>query len=350
MKDKSRIFVFVSFFLLTASLSNAQEKIRTVEKGQQYTNPPIEIVDRELGDKPFIDDTRVLGDKDWLKRLTLVVKNVSSKNIISFDIDLLVKKQGKILMGIPVDFRTYTAPSVDNALTLDGEKKIGVLGPGEIVKVKVTDRAMSVFGNELSKREIEDLDRVTIDFRFVYFDDNTRWVMGQEGPYDPNKFRRSNKTEPPLRQRFGELMRYLYPSVSGCSPTFSFAFIFPADSRFFLRLSNMASPPPPPACVWLVNSELLQEACAFVTNCEGLDRLCVHDDFDGAVRSEDPGGALKGYMNYEPDLCRRGPSTPDGANCSTCQPFSQNIFRADTQCGSQGRVRSRRHGAAPKGS
>ena len=73
MKYKSRVCVCVaSLFLLTALLSNAQEKIRTVEKGLSYPNQPIEAVGRELGDKAFIDDTRVLGDQDWQKRLTLV--------------------------------------------------------------------------------------------------------------------------------------------------------------------------------------------------------------------------------------------------------------------------------------
>ena len=93
-------------------------------------------------------------------------------------------------MGIPVNFRTRRGPAEANARTSNGEIKIGVIRPGEIVKVKVTNRAMSIFGNELLKRGIEDLEQVTIDFRFVYFDDHTRWVMGQNG-LDPDAGNRS---------------------------------------------------------------------------------------------------------------------------------------------------------------
>jgi len=339
MKHKFRgLFSFVSFILLTALLSNAQERIRTVEKGVQYPNCPIEIVDRALGDKPFIDDTRASGDKDWLKTITFVVKNVSTKNILSFDIDLLVKKKEKILLGIPVNFRTYNESTAHNALTLDGKKKIGVLRPGEVVKVKISERAMSVFGNELEKSGIEDLDRVTIDVRFIYFDDGTRWILGQEGAYDEKTRLRSTKLQVPSRHQFDEFRRTLYPPETGCAPTTLLAFIYPASSRIFLRFSSAStsSPQPPPACVWLVNSELLQEGCSFATTCVDLDRLCVFDDFEGAVRSEDPGGAVKGYLNYEPDLCERGAITPEEANCVTCQPFNQNIFRADPQCGQPG--------------
>ena len=188
MKYKSGVsLLVVSLCLLTASFSLAQEKIRTLDKGRSYQNSPIEVVGRALGDKPFIDDTRVSANKDWLKDLVLAVKNVSDKNILSFDIDLLVKKHGKILMGVPVTFRTYTVPSALNARAANGEIKIGVLRPGEVVKVRVADQAMSAFGNELLKSEIEDLDQVTIDIRFVYFDDNTRWVVGREEPYKGKK-------------------------------------------------------------------------------------------------------------------------------------------------------------------
>ncbi len=127
-----------------------------------------------------------MGDQDWLKQLTLVVKNVSNKNIMSFNIDLLIKKQGKILMGIPIQFRTYTKPNENNALTPEGEVKLGVLQSGEVVKVKVLDHYLSSFGNALKRYDVEDIDRVTIDIRGVFFDDGTRWMFGQESRPDPN--------------------------------------------------------------------------------------------------------------------------------------------------------------------
>jgi hypothetical protein len=89
-------------------------------------------------------------------------------------------------MGIPVQFRTYYDPDrVDNMMTVDGNKKTGFLLPGEVVKIKIGDRMMSAWGKSLVKHGVEDLDKVTIDMRAVYFDDHTDWMYGQESRPDP---------------------------------------------------------------------------------------------------------------------------------------------------------------------
>lgn len=193
MKNTCRVWIPVfTLTVLLTSFSIAQEKMRTVEKGLTFPNQPIEIVGLELGNRPLIDDERhlgdkrILGDQDWLKKLTLSVKNISQKNILSFDIDLMIKKEGKILMGIPIMFRTYTKATTENAATLSGEKKLGVLRPGEVVKVKVSDDTMRSFGNALKKYDVENIDRVTIDIRGVYFDDHSRWMFGRASRPDPN--------------------------------------------------------------------------------------------------------------------------------------------------------------------
>ena len=233
MKSKWQAFLIVaSVFLLAASLSSAQEKSRTVEKGHQYRDPPIEVISKELGNKHFLDDTRVLGTKDWLRDLVLVVKNISDNNIVSFQIDLLVRQNGKIQMGIPVHFRANnTVASEINARTLDGELKTGVIAPGEAVKIKVSDRVMNVFGEELLKRGIEDLEQVTLDFRLVYFDDHTRWVLGKVVPWDDEK--QSVLSARPLVER-----RQPSLAISSCSSPCAFAFAPPASTRFFFHSSR----------------------------------------------------------------------------------------------------------------
>lgn len=223
----------VCIFLLASSVSNAQGKIRVVEGwGTPYPNQPIEIVGKELNGKVFVDQQRVLGDQDWLNHLTLSVKNISTKSILSFDIDLLVKRQGKILMGIPIHFRTYTDPADTNSVTQDGDKKVGVLRPGEIVKVKVRDQAMLAWRETLRRHQVEDLDRVTLDIRAVYFEDQTRWMYGQESrpdPSNPNKRIPINEPEQKVSQQVSDWLEYLYLRDFG----YSFALIFPASSRIF---------------------------------------------------------------------------------------------------------------------
>jgi len=71
-------------------------------------------------------------------------------------------------------------------MTQHGDKKTGVLQPGEVVKVKVRDQAMRAWGETLRRYQVEDLDRVTLDLRAVYFHDQSRWMYGQESRPDPN--------------------------------------------------------------------------------------------------------------------------------------------------------------------
>ena len=342
MKSKPIVqVVVVCLFLLGSSYSSAQGKIRIVEGwGTPYPNQPIEIVGKELNDKAFLDQQRVLGDRDWLKHLTLSVKNISTKNILSFDIDLLVRRDGKILMGIPIHFRTYTSPAGTNSLTQHGDKKIGVLLPGEVVKVKVRDQAMRAWGETLRRYQVEDVDRVTLDLRAVYFDDQSRWMYGQESrpdPGNPHKRIRISAPEQKVNQRISDWIKYFLPPDSN----YSFAFIFPAGSRIFFpsTYSRAASPPPPPTCVWYVDDELNRPTCSTFTTTNGCvddDQSCVYEKFSDAIHTSDPGGAIKGIMQAEPYRCTINPTMPNPPTCSTCQEYTHDVFRPVTNCGSPG--------------
>jgi len=330
--------------LFLTLLGNSQQKIRTVEKGVSFPNQPIEIVGRELAGEPFIDDTRVLGDQDWLKHLTLSVKNVSNKNIMSFDIDILIKKEGKTLMGIPISFRTFFRPDDTSSSTPNGEKKLGFLLPGEVVKVRVLGHVMSLFGKELVKFELENIDRVTLDIRAVYFDDKSRWMFGQESrpdPHNPSKRIRIDKPQPRVSKRVSDWLEYLLPVDMNYS-SFSFLFIIPAGGRNFFTLTSgsIPFPPPPPTCVWLINEELITDTCSgFSTRygCEGDDQSCIFEDFETSVRTSDPGTeASKGYITPEPYACKTNPELTAPPLCSTCDIEPRNVFRVETQCGTPG--------------
>lgn len=330
---RTGFFAMGLLLLISVSFDYSQEKIRIVEKGLSYPNQPIKVVSLELGNKAFINETEVLGDQTWLKQLRLGVKNVSDKNIMSFDIDLLIKKQGKITMGIPINFRTYTKANANNSFTPQGEMKLGVLRPGEVVIVKVVENVMLIFDNELKKHEVEDVERVTLDIRAVYFDNETRWLFGQESKSDPNNPEKRipiDQLKPKLSQHFW--LDYFLP----VEWNYSFALFFPACSRnFFARMSYVVAAPPPPSCGWLVQSQVQASFCGGARGCTGSDQFCGYSNYKNAVHTSDPGGGIKGYMNNENVICQP-PNVPDPPVCNTCQPFSNNVFRADAQCGQPG--------------
>lgn len=327
-----------AILLASTTLISSQQKIRIVEHTKyKYGGEPIAIVARSLGDKPFISDTEVLGEDDWLKHLSLGVENVSNKKIIAFDIDLVIEKQGKPTLSLPIFFRTYNSHSRNNARTPDGDEKLGSLKPGEIVMIKIRDDDVKAFWPELKKRGIFDVERVQIDIRSVYFEDQTRWMFGRQSRPDPNNpLKRIPLDQQNLKQSWisFEWLEIILPEDVSFGGS-GFAFIVPASSRnlFFEPLA------PTTSCVWLVEQQLSTRECFGFVNghdCAGNDTSCFLEDFQGSVYSYDPGGnALKGTLVLQPYRCK-SPFIENAPLCESCSTFDHWKFQVNLQCGLPG--------------
>lgn len=201
MKKISRAFNCVLMLLCIAtSLAIAQEqKIRTITKAFTFENQPIQVIHRPSGDKPISNDTQILADNKWLKNLTLEIKNVSEKNIIGFNLFLVVEITAKMpsRCRVPIYFRGIEQES--------GEPK--ALRPGEVVKVQVSDGDIAYWTKWLKEYDAEDFDRVLLDVRSVNFEDGTRWGMGQYTL--PQKEHRPSTPE--LTNSFFVAAKFLYP-------------------------------------------------------------------------------------------------------------------------------------------
>ncbi|MBA2334067.1 MAG: hypothetical protein H0V90_03925 [Blastocatellia bacterium] len=179
--------MFLKFLLaihvvcFSASIGVAQEKDRGVREDSLHRTSPIVVVSRELGDKTFEKQKHVLGERDWLKHLTLGIKNVSDKNIVHFQIDLVIPKQGQMTgpAGVSIFFGRRSAP----AITYPGDP---TLRPSEAVKVKVTDNDFFRWDKVLKKYGVDDFESVTLDIREVHFEDGTGWKLGIPLQQDPN--------------------------------------------------------------------------------------------------------------------------------------------------------------------
>ena len=192
MKYKPQVYAFcVGILLLTAaSFAPAQEKLRTVEHGKyrkyDIKTEPIAIVGRQLGNKPFINDNEVMGRPDWLRDLTLDVRNISNKTIKDFEINVVIEKQDNMPFAAGMSLRF---PTQEPILSLNG-KPAGeynapkLLKPGEIVKVKVSDNMLRIL-DDLKKDGVVDILRVYLAFTRVRFDDGTGWFQGMEMREDP---------------------------------------------------------------------------------------------------------------------------------------------------------------------
>lgn len=144
---------------------------------------PIAIVSRELGDKPFLNDTQVIAGPDWLRELTLGVKNISNKTIKSFEINLGIEKSGYVLL--------LRFPLPPNEILNPDGKSTGVyeplktLKPGETIKLKIPEWQLVPILENVKKEGLTDIDHVTMSFELLSFDDHTGWYQGMDMREDP---------------------------------------------------------------------------------------------------------------------------------------------------------------------
>lgn len=324
--------LFIGFLLCRfASVADAQGKLRTIQQLPLRDDSPIVVVSRELGDKTFDGKSRVLGDRDWLKQLTFGVKNVSNKNIVYFNIDLVIPKQGQMQALIPVAifFGNRIAP----AIAVPGAL---ILRPGEIVKVGVSANEIALWDKVLKKYEVEDFDLVTLDIREVHFDDGTGWKLGiplQQDPNNPKIWRSlligsksisgsslwiAMLAPAPLLTLFGGSVRFPFsPSEVDCS----------SPSEVVL------SPPTPPECGYFRNDTDWNNSCIGCTDPD--DYIGCERQSPDVIYPSAPGDF--GYIADSYATCRGNAGFPGGPpTCNSCPGFVRARFNSDSQCGQPG--------------
>ena len=170
--------------LLMASLSHAQELRRFVKQADYNKDAPIQIVGINVGDKHFQKDFSVMGASGWWKELTLDVKNTSDRNILAFEIGghFYMPPEAVMGMSLPFRFNSYTKDTGANALTLSGETKLGMLGPGETVRVVLPDWIIKQLDPLVTTYGYENVQGIRIEINDVYFEDKTGWDRGRYVP------------------------------------------------------------------------------------------------------------------------------------------------------------------------
>ncbi len=181
--------LFIGFLLCHfASVADAQEKLRIIQEAEQE-NSPVVVVSRHVGDKAFDRSHRnrhgITAGNNWLNELSFDVKNVSHKNVIYFNIDLVVPKHGKMpgLIAFSIFFGNRMGPAI--LVPGDSNHNDKLVRPGKMVRVKLSDDEVSRWEKELKKYEVEDIEQVKMDIREVHFDDGTGWYLGIELRQDP---------------------------------------------------------------------------------------------------------------------------------------------------------------------
>ena len=169
--------LFVSC-LIAVTVSAQGMKLRTIENGLEYEKCPIELISRGVGPLKFNAQNQGLASSDWLKDIRLEVKNISEKTIASFSIEVIIPKYANMQVPFAISL-DYPDAAIVNT-------KTGVLKPGEIVTVGVTNAQGTFWTRELAKYGVTQLPQVNLEILQVIYDDDTGWQKGLDVVRDPS--------------------------------------------------------------------------------------------------------------------------------------------------------------------
>jgi len=170
-----KIKLVIAFLFMAILATNfallGQTRIRTLEEVKPYPNQPLQVVGKRLGEKN-LNEAGFEAESNWLRDLSIEVRNVSGKNITYAYSLLLIQKQGTM--------------EASYALPLLYENGNPPIAPGDVATLKVLDGQYMGAMKYLAQYQVKDVENVILTIQRVYFDDNTRWVIGKESRQDPS--------------------------------------------------------------------------------------------------------------------------------------------------------------------
>lgn len=157
-----------------------QEKIRNVGKEFQY-NKVIDVVELKVKDKKFKFDESVLGDKDWIKNLTVRFKNISNKAICYANINLIIQPVGKLKIPLQLNLK-YGMPI--NLMELVNKEAVSnyshKIQPGQTFDVSLSESGKQFLDSIVEEYEISEIEHTDVSPDFILFEDSRVWSLGHE--------------------------------------------------------------------------------------------------------------------------------------------------------------------------
>ncbi len=335
MKLQFGIIPCICFLLLFASLCYPQDKIRTLNKtNYPHANQPIEIVSREVGSEKVKDDGTVFAGPDWVKNLRFTVKNISSKRIGFFQINLVVPKNDRHPSRVvfPVRFGAVFFVSGRDNLKDEAEKKRTFLSPGESVVVSVGEHEIKVFTASLKKTGSEDFDSVTVQVLEVQFDDDTGWSLGWEWRRDPTNRERNiplNSKKPVSKNLWHNVTDFFSANRLGKGKELFLASLLSRESNLFYEIRNLA-PLAPTGCFWWTGLKVRpciarDQGCGIPDEPEGT--VCMYqvyeDDQYVGTPNIYPTDEMGGFVGHFEDDREYTCYLDQGTGCTTCTTETQ---------------------------
>jgi hypothetical protein len=182
MKNILRFLVLCVMVMCALSVTvylQTQGKERVLKKPKSF-NPPVEIVNfkSKIGeiksDKKFITE-----DEDWLKGLTIKIRNNSKKPITFISYQLRIPNSNKNLPSF-VFFLTYGINPIFNKQGKFFYKRANSIVPHGNIDIEIGDENYHNIRKSLrEKYNIASINQATIVCDLIEFEDETLWLGGK---------------------------------------------------------------------------------------------------------------------------------------------------------------------------
>jgi len=206
---------------LLAHTHSQQKRERVIKKASQ-PNEPMDLEDIQVrGSGKATESVNVgttfLGDEDWLKGLTVKVKNKSGKSISYAELYVYVPTSETEDKPIRLSLRYGVMPSACSETDASNQSKL--ISHGSSTTLTLSDSEYDLAKGLLSEKNVTtDFKQIEMRIGMVIFDDGTAWKNGSllhRDPNDPSKWNVVDKPNPKMAlNRSDFLVKAVYNPAS----------------------------------------------------------------------------------------------------------------------------------------
>lgn len=181
----------------------AQEEDKQVLKKGEYPHPVTDLVNVKVKGVPVAFGRQIGGGREWLKGLTVGVKNTSTKPVVYVELELALfgekgdrEATGKRPFVYPLSYGDYNY--ADPSQPLAPGAPYGAIAPGDSVDIALTDEAYESLTSMLLQNSYPlPPKHAELSVSDVIFADGTRWyksMLLRRDPNDPKQWLRIWRT------------------------------------------------------------------------------------------------------------------------------------------------------------
>jgi hypothetical protein len=174
--------VWLSAAILLSLSIDADAQPKLIKRNGWYRNAPIEVFDLKAKNRGVKFNEAFEADADWLKDVSLKIKNNSEKTIVCIYMLVIFRETAPAPMTYPKFFGRPTNTSVK-----PGGRPLE-LKPGEVLTVSFADEFEGLKRAVEYRRPVDSVNVVDLEITRAYFEDGMMWDLGELYRPDPDNF------------------------------------------------------------------------------------------------------------------------------------------------------------------